>query len=323
MKFYNDVKKHISPSALATWHGSRSSFIKSYFKGEKFEGNTATRAGTKIHGLIEGGFIKAEKVFGNSEQELVSGFRYTGVNVLGKPDDYGISGDVGLFVDYKTGGDNEWNKQELANDLKMKTTAWLVWDKLNRPEGGVIGYIEWFGMKWDDTAKELVPTNEDHAIFHHKYSAQELLAFEDVIGKTIDDVNSAYEKFSQGENLLVSEDLWKEYAELDAKKKQIEASELEPLETRMSEIKQSISDTLEFGGSLNLETPIGTFYFKETKKFEYPDDLEFQTESGNIMTLALGEEVSLAMSAAKKNYELSNEPYDIKRSLQFKAKKIK
>lgn len=327
--FYPNVKAYISPSALATWLNSRSSFIGSYFKGKKFEGNSATEAGTKIHGLIEGGFLKAEKVFGNGEQEIMTPFRFSGVNVLGRPDDYGFydeKKDLAVFVDYKTGKDSEWNKAELAGDIKMRATAWLVWNKLGKPEKGVIGYLEWFGTKWNDETKELVPTNEDHAIFHCKYTADELADFEEVIEKAIKDINTTYDKLMNSDTGFIDEELIKEYAELDAKVKKFKdeyENKAEEFEGRMDEIKETIGGQLEFGGLLNHETPFGTFYFKEAKKFEYPDSLEFQTESGNVMTLAVGEEVSVAMSAAKKNYELTHTPDEIKKTVQFKAKKTK
>lgn len=323
--FYPDVKPHISPSALATWHNNRSSFITSYFKGIHTPETAAMKGGTKIHGLLEGGFLTATKRYGNEEKELVWDLGDTGVKVLGKPDDYGYQDpsvqDLAAFVDHKTGGDSVWTKAELAADLKMRTTAWLVWKQMGKPEKGVIGYIEWFGTKWDGETKEVVPTNEDHAVFHYHYTVAELVAFEEIIAKTVADVNAAYDRFMSGTDTFVDEELCREYAELDAQAKALEEQHITPLKERMDAIKETLTEQLAFGGVQSHETGFGTFYFRDTKKYEYPDDLEFQTEDGALMTLAVGEQVATAMSAAKKHYELSHEPADVRRSLQFRAKR--
>ncbi len=321
--FYPDVKPHISPSALQTWHENRQTFIRSYFKEEHGIETRAMKDGTKMHGLVEGAFITPTHAYGNREHDLKVPFKDTGVLVYGKPDDYGMkeTTDVAAFVDYKFGKDSDWSREVLAADLKMRTTAWLVWQTMGKPTGGVIGYIEWFGMRWNGT--ENVPTNEDHAVFHCHYTAEELTQFELVIGKTIEEVNEAYEHFLNSKDAFVNEELTREYAELDAQVKQIEESQIASIKARMEEIKTTIAEQMEFGDIPSHEAESGTFYWRTNKTYDYPAALEFQTEYGGVMTLAVGEEVIAAVGAAKKHFELSHDPVKVTKSLSYRAKKQK
>lgn len=319
--FYPEIKPHISPSAHQAWHENKSGFINSYFKGIKSPETGAMRTGTKIHGLIEAGFLKAQRRFKNNEVELVKDFRDTGVKVLGKPDSFGLEegDDAGYFLDYKSGREVSWTREDLAKDIKMRTTAWLVWQELGKPEK-VYGYIAWIGTEWNGT--EVVPVEDEYLMIKYCYTFAELTTFEDVIAKSINDINSAYERFLNGTN-LVDEELCKRYADLDEQVKAIEAREIEPLKVQMDEIKEMISEQMQLGDIPSHETPFGTFSWRTTKKYEYPEDLEFQTESAGLMTLALGEEIAMALSATKKNYELGHDPVEEKKSLSFRAKKKK
>lgn len=317
--FYPDVKPHISPSGLSTWHNSKSGFINSYFRGIKNQETGAMKTGTMVHGLIEAGFLKAQRRFEHNEKELSIPFRDTGVLVFGKPDSFGTEKGEAFFLDYKSGKDVSWSREELAKDLKMRTTAWLVWKELGMPEK-VQGYIAWIGTIWNGT--EVVPVEDEYLMVKYTYTKEELIAFEEVIAKTISDVNKAYDLFLMGSN-LVDEELCNKYAELDNQIREIEASQIEPIKVQMEEIKEVIAEQMELGGLPSAETPLGSFSFRTTKKYQYPEDLEFQTEHAGVMSLNLGEEIVMAVSACKKNYELSHDPIEEKKSLSFRAKKKK
>lgn len=319
MNFYPDIKKHISPSALQAWHKSRASFIRSYFKNEPTIETPAMKAGKKIHGLIEAGFLEAKHRFDQREQKLE--FTLTAnedVKVMGIPDSHETEarynttwegGEV-AFVDYKTGKEDKWSEADLGNDLKMKTTAWLVL-QANPNATQVRAIIEWIGTEWNGT--ELVPTNEPRAYYQYVFTRKELLEFTQVIHKTIQEVNDEYPKFLEASSEFINDEDCIEYARLDAEKKAIEE--------KMKPIKERIAEQLSFGGVLSHETDFGTFYFTTKKVYEYPTDLKFQTTSGVVMTLAEGEEVETAMSAVKKNYEVGHDPKTETKSLGFRSKK--
>jgi len=313
--FYPDIKKHISPSALASWHNSRSGFIRSYFKGEKTPETWAMKAGTKIHGLIEAGFLPTIHNFGQAEKTLeFTLITAEGVKVLGKPDSYELSTnkEVISFVDYKTGQENHWTQEDLATDLKMRTTAWLVL-QANSNATSIRAIIEWIGTEWNGV--ELVPTDEEHICLEHTYTRQELFDFTGVILKTINEVNAEYPKFLEASSASISADDCAEYAKLELEKKAVEE--------KMKPIKERIGEQLAFGGVLSHETEFGTFYFTTKKVYEYPSDLKFQLEDGSVMTLTEGEKVELAMSIVKKNYEIENVPISETKAIGFRAKKIK
>lgn len=202
----------------------------------------------------------------------------------------------------------------------MKTTAWLVWKELGEP-AEVIGYIHWFGTEWN--GKEVVPSDNEYALVKCKYTADEMRAFENVIAKTIEDVNKAWEQFNAGKEDFVDKQLAKEYAELDAEVKAKEEEHIAPLKARMNEIKDTLAEQMEFGQAQSFEADFGTFYWRSTKKYEYPSDLKFQLENGEVHDLEYGEQVTTALSAVKKHFEMENDPVDEKKSLQFRAKKKK
>ncbi len=81
--FYPDKKEHMSPSALDSWFNGRGNFIKSYFEGIKSPETAAMTAGKKVHALIEGGMIAAQKVYDVHEQkisiEIKTGYRFMGI----------------------------------------------------------------------------------------------------------------------------------------------------------------------------------------------------------------------------------------------------
>lgn len=279
------------------------------------------KAGTKIHALIEAGFLKAQNRFTHFEETLVHPFKHLGENkvvkLLGVPDSHEIADAKEVrFVDYKTGKENRWTAKELAQDLKMRFTALLVLLE-NRKNGhtpeSVRGYIEWIGTEWN--GKELVPTGETEVLEIY-YSSKELDDFLPIIFSTIEEINQEYENFSNTpkENLVADEDIVA-YAELEAQKKEIEA--------KQAVIKEKVFEVMKFSGQQNVSHELGSFSISTLKKYEYPDDLEFQTESGNIMTLALGEEVLVGLSSAKKNYELNHEPVSITHSIRFNAPRAK
>lgn len=318
--FYPDIKKHISPSAIATWIESPSAFVRSYFKGEKTPDTASMLAGTKIHGLIEAGFLEAHKRYEFNEKQLVTPFRGSDVNVLGTPDSYGMEQDenIAYFVDYKSGRDVSWSREELAKDVKMRMTAWLVWNELGRPEA-THGYIAWIGTKWNGT--EIVPVTDEYMMIKYVYTKEELLGFEEVIAKSIADINALYERFLVATD-TVDQALCNEYAEIEKQIKAIESTK-EPLEARQEEIKEALSEQMAFGLMDTIEGEFGSFFFKKTKKYAYPPTLEFALPNGEVMTVATGEEVESAMKIVKKVYEGSHDPIEEKRSLQFRAKKVK
>ena len=319
--FYPNIKPHISPSALASWHNNKSNFIDSYFKGKETKETASMKAGTKIHGLFEGGFLNAGVQFGKKEKEIKQSFRDTGVLVFGKPDDYGSKdGKVG-FTDIKSGREVSWTREELEEDVKMRATAWLVWKEMGEPET-VTGYILWVGTEWD--VKEIIPTKDENMVIKYVYKADELRQFEDVIAKTITDVNKAYEIFTSMDNALVDEDLCQEYAEIYNKIKAIELSQIAPLKEKLDEIKETLSDQILFSGQEGYKCEFGSFFYRSSKKYEYPQDFEFGVEiGGSVETFKVGnaEEISKSLSVFKKNYEKANEPVEEKKSLQFRAKK--
>lgn len=313
--FYPEVKQHISPSAIQTWYKARSGFIRSYFKNIKTPETFAMRDGKKIHALIEGGFLLAQKWFANREKTLTI-MLDSGVNVLGIPDSYQTEPTDGVleYVDYKTGKEDNWNAEELVADLKMKATAWLVYKtaQLNGHEVKVVkGYIEFFQVKWDAEARENVPVSEGTELYGVSYTAEELEDFTAIIVKTVNDVNTEYQQFLLGTEDFVEAYDKARYAELEEEKIKIEAEQ--------SAIKERIAEQMTFGLQKTLETEFGTFYFTEKKKYEYPPTLKIgYLDMGLVLEDA--EKIASALSASKKNYELEAEPISVTRSLAFRSK---
>jgi len=318
--FYPEVKPHISPSAFATWHRQKPLFVRSYFKGEKTPETSAMKGGTKIHALIEGGFLEAKHRFALHEPELrhtVTIGSGSQVQIFGKPDSTQVAcADICEFVDYKTGRENTWDDEKLSVDLKMKLTAKLVLEN-SRANGYVPrivrGYIEFFYTEWSGT--EVVPIEgKESEVIYFEYTAEELDRFTDVVVKTIEEINVAYEAFLERpkESFVQGDDVI-EYARLDKQRKEIEA--------KQKEIKDRIGEQLSFSGEDSFEHEVGTFYTTIKKTYEYPDSLEFAIEGGAIYTVGQGEQIAAGMSAVKKNYELEHEPKTISKSVGFRPKK--
>ncbi len=309
--FYPDIKPHISPSAFQAWHRQRSSFIKSYFKGEKIPENSAMRAGTKIHALIEGGFLPADNRFENNESEMVVQLS-NGVEMLGIPDSYGKHDGTINFVDYKTGKENKWSAEMLASDLKMLATAWLVWHVTGRLDEGVVGILEWIGTEWN--GEELVPIDEPHASYSYHYTKEALEKAEKSILKTTKEVNEEYKNFGKSTEEHIDRADTEDYAKLEEQKKEIEI--------KQDAIKERILDQMVMGSVKSFKTELGTFSVTVRKSYKYPDKLEAEHD-GKKYTLEGVTKISAAMSAAKKNYELENEPDSTSKSIGFRAKAVK
>lgn len=314
--FYPDVKEHISPSALQSWHNTQSAFRRSYFEGQKTPETFAMRDGKKIHALFEGGFIEAKKRFEVREKEIVI-LLENGVKVLGIPDSRQEKPQNGLleFSDLKTGKEDNWSSEMLPADLKMKTTAWLVYQKALE-EGHEVeevkGYIEFLRVEWDSKQKENVPIEgEETKIYWCSYKAGELENFTGFILKTIEDINAEYEKFLAGTVDLVEDYDVVRYNEIN--------EEIAKLSMEQDAIKERIAEQMTFGLQKTLETEFGTFYFTEKKKYEYPPNLKIgYLDMGLVLEDA--EKIASALSASKKNYELEAEPISVTRSLAYRSK---
>lgn len=322
MQFYNDIKPHLSPSALDAWVNSRSAFVRSYFKGEKSPETASMKAGKQIHALIEAGLIDAKCKYKNNEMVITETIITESevFRVLGIPDSfeseprYNTTWEGGLvfFVDYKTGKENTWHDVKLAGDLKMKTTAWLVWNATGKPTT-VVGAIEYIPTRWNDATREIEPTGEESTIVATMtYPSADLEAFTAYILKVIAEVNEEYPKFLAGSDEFVKEEDVAEYARLNA--------EVAALEVRMDEIKDRIAGQMDFGGVRTAETPVGTFYFSERKTYDYPPTLKINyLDMGLVLDDA--EKIASATKIAKVNFEQDAEPKSVSRSLGFRAKK--
>lgn len=314
MKFYNEVKEHLSPTALDMWVNNRSAFVKSYFEGEKFKGNAATRAGKSVHALIEGGMIDAKHVYDINEATIAIDIKKDR-RFLGIPDSYGSKPDNGRasFVDYKTGKENGW-KEKLPKDIKMKATAWLVWKALDEPKY-VHGWIEYIPTEWNPETKEVEPiADRESEAIPIIYAAQDLREFTHVILKAMDEVNEAYEKWKDSTSDFVNLDDLATYADLDKQKK--------ALEEKMTEVKERIMGQMEFGGKDNLTTDAGTFYVTTRKTYEYPPNLKINYLDYGLV-LEDADAITAAASAAKKHYEVTTTPKSVSKSLGFRAGKEK
>jgi len=312
--FYPDIKPHISPSALDNWVNSRSQFIRSYFAGVKTPETASMKTGKQIHALIEGGLLDAKHKFPNNEQVLE--FFAEKYKVLGIPDSFSTEedGKTAVFVDYKTGKENNWDANKLASDLKMKTTAWLVWNFYGRMLP-VVGHIEYIPTRWNEVTREIELTGGESVVAASiTYTSEELEAFTSVILAIIGEVNEEYPKWLESSADFVNQEDAAEYARLNA--------QVAELEIKMDEIKERIAGQLDFGGARTAETEFGTFYFTERKTYDYPKTLKINYLDYGLM-LEDTEDIATAVKAAKTKFETENEPKSISRSLAFKAKKKK
>ena len=203
-----------------------------------------------------------------------------------------------LFVDYKSGKENNWDDTKLAGDLKMKATAWLVWNKTDKP-GKVVGFIEYIPTQWNALTREIEPTGGESVVAGEiTYTSDELEAFTEVITKTIAEVNLAYTEWLESTDEFVNQDDVAEYAQLD--------QEVKEREVKMGLIKERIGDQMGMGGKETLPTPFGSFYFTARKTYSYPEEIEL---------------ASAEVAAKKKKFETENEPAKVTKSLSFRAKK--
>lgn len=314
MSFYPDVKDGSSPSALAQWFNQRSSFIKSYFVGERGPETKAMQTGTEIHALIEAGIIKAKHVYEHAEKGLSVEIA-PGRVFRGRPDSHeGVNraGSV-AFVDYKSGKANEW-KEKLPTDIKMKATAWLVWKTSGEPEF-VYGFVEYFQTTWDPNQKKVVLVDgvESDSI-GITYRASELREFTQVILKAMDAVNDFYDVWIKSTGEFVNKEDVIRYGEVK--------QQIDDLEMKLGEIGERILIQMEAGGEETHKTPIGTFFVKETKTYEYPATIKINyLDMGLVLEDA--DAIGAATKAAKKNYELINEPKSTSRKMQFRPAKEK
>lgn len=320
--FYHDIKEHMSPSAMSAWLGSRSSFIKSYFKGEKGPETKAMAFGTKVHALIEGGMLKATQVYDNNEKELRFEVEEgSGLYFFGKPDSY--SGrletedySAAEFVDYKSGKNNGW-EEKLPTDVKMLATAWLVWMATGKPDE-VLGYIEFIETVWNPDAHDVeVVEGTDTVVMGRKYSRAELENFTKAILKAMGDVNKFYEKWQQSSGEFVRSSDIEDALRIREK--------IAKLEEELEEVEGLIASQMEFGGEENhaIEGKRGTYYFKTTDAWDYPPELPFLLDGTEAFTLGKAERVASGAKAVKKNYELVTEPATTKRTLAFRAATVK
>lgn len=309
-QFYPSIKGWVSPSAIDAWRNSRSSFVKSYFKGEKTPETASMKAGKTIHALIEARLLNAKCKYLHNEKTLEA--MIGEYKVLGIPDSFEAHEGKSVFVDYKTGKSNSWDAVKLAGDLKMKTTAWLVWSVSGKPEI-VVGHIEYLQTRWNEATREIEPTGEESILVATiTYTTAELEAFSGYILKVIGEVNEEYPKFLEGTDSFLNQDDVAEYARLN--------EEVEALELKMGEVKERIAGQLDFGGVRTAETGVGTFYFTERKSFDYPSTLKVDyLDYGLVLDDA--DKIAAAAKVAKSKFEQTSEPKSVTRSLGFRKKK--
>lgn len=318
IKFYGKegegVKPHISPSALSQWFNQRSAFVRSYFEGEKTPETASMRTGTKVHRMIEMGLIPAKCVYDKGEETLTVELG-DGVKALGVPDSYTseVVNDIASFVDYKTGKENGW-KEKLPTDIKMKMTAWLVWNKTGKPTQ-VTGAIEYIATEWNQTEKMVVPIEgRETEVIAITYNYKELEAFTQVIIKAITEINEFYEKWLKKDASAINQKDIDAYIELKQAK--------DTAEVAMKEIGQRILEQMEFGGIASHKVAGGSFYTITKKAWDYPENLPIEV-AGETVTLQYAEEVSAATKVAMKNYELATEPKTETTSIGFRTAKEK
>lgn len=314
--FYHDKKEHMSPSAMQSWLHSRGSFIKSYFREERGIETKSMAFGTKVHALIEGGMLKATQVYDHNEAtlkfEVLEG---SGLYFLGKPDSYSDRIDDGdtstvEFVDYKSGKTNGWD-EKLPTDIKMLATAWLVWMATGKPDQ-VLGYIEFIETVWSSEEHDVVLVEgKETQVMGRVYTKAELENFTNAILKAMREVNLFYEKWLMASGEFVKEDDIELALEL--------RGQIGKIEENLKEVEERIAIQMQFGGEES--HPVegkGTFYFKTSETWEYPDELAFVLDGTEPFTLGKAERVASGAKAVKKNYELVNEPATSKTTINFR-----
>lgn len=313
MAFYHEIKEHMSPSALAQWINGRGQFTRSYFAQEKGPTTKAMSAGTEIHALIEAGVMKAKYVFKLSEEEVRVQVPGSDFWFMGKPDSYELNGGNAVFVDYKSGKANGWD-EKLPVDIKMRATAWLVWIKTGCPDGGVMGHIEFIQTTWDPNEKKVVAIEgKETEVVSIFYGAPTLEQFTKVVIQEMTNVNDFYEKWKESTGEFVSADDMQLYAKLK--------EHIDDLESKQKEVMERILGQMDFGGVENVKSPLGTFFVRETTKYQYPPDLSFMVDGMIQYTLEEAERIASGAKAAKTNYELATEPVSVTRSVTFRPAK--
>lgn len=306
--FYHDVKEHISPSAMESWIRQRSSFIKSYFEGQKGPETAAMTFGTQVHALIEHGMLNAQKKYDVDEATLKHEAG-DGLYMLGKPDSYHskVLKNTVEFVDYKTGKASEWEKK-LPTDIKMKATAWLVWMETGCP-AAVKAHIEFLQTTWDEDKREMVLLEKDTEITSITYQKADLEEFTGVIIRTMEEINIFYLKWKDRTAEFIDETDCRKLKELRAKRDEID--------TEMSELAGTIESQMEFGGMMSYKLEgVGQFSIRETKTFQVPKTLPFQVGRKKFTLEDFGE-IQTAAKAAEKNYKITNEPVSTKKAMSF------
>ena len=319
MAFYSDVKEHCSPSALDNWLNSKASFIKNYFAGEKGPETKAMTAGTQIHALVEAGVFKAQKVFDRNEHKLLINVNEM-FKFLGVPDSYTSktmedenAGSYAEFVDYKSGKSNGW-VEKLPTDIKMKATAWLVWKDTGCPDM-VFGHIEYIQTMYDPETRTVVPVEgKETEVISITYTREELEAFTKVIEREMSAVNEEYERWKSSTGEFVNQQDVERYVAL--------RNEIEQKEVELEEIGNRIQQQMEFGGEEHHKTSFGTFSMKCTKTYEYPMTLKINYLDMGLM-LDDADQIAAAAKAAKKNFELVNDPVSTTRKVQFRPARTK
>lgn len=308
--FYHDIKEHMSPSSMEQWNRQRSSFVSTYFdKKDKVE-TAAMRGGKQIHRLIEGGMIKVKNHYELNEEPIKVQVPGTDFYFLGIPDSRKKDGTK--FVDYKSGKANNW-KDKLATDIKMKSTAWLIWQEKKEEPKEIKAAVEFIQTTWDEITKEIVPVEEESTdVIEIIYTAKELKEFTKVIIKSMEEVNEFYEKWQNKTDEFISKADIEKYEKLDEKKRK--------LEDMMKDIKERIQGQMEMGGLTSHKTDNGTFSTREYKKYDYPETLPIKVGKKKY-TLKEVEKIESTAKATKKNYELNTDPISSSVTLSYRAKK--
>lgn len=302
----------MSPSALDSWHNSRSNFIKSYFEGIRTPDTPAMIAGKKVHTLIEAGIVPAKKVYDLHEVKIEIKIK-EGYVFLGIPDSRGERMQKGVveFVDYKTGKANAW-KEKLPVDIKMRATAWLVWKATGEPKK-VIGHIEYIPTEWDSVAKEVVPiADAESEIISLTYTAEELQDFTKIIVDSMDEVNEEYDKWLESTGQFINKEDLERYVELRKAK--------DELEVLLKDVGDRLMSQMEFGAKKTHQTPFGTLFITERKTYEYPKGLRINYLDMGL-TIEDAEAITMASKAAQKNYELTADPKTTSKSMGFRPTK--
>jgi len=312
MEFYPDIKDGMSPSSFASWMGSRSAFVNSYFAGGEMIETEAMRTGTQVHRLIEGGMMKAKHDYEHAEDSLSVTLEDKRI-FRGRPDSWESDDKEARFVDYKTGKENKW-KEKLPTDLKMRATAFLVWAQAGKPEI-VRGFIEFIQTQWNDKTRTIEPIeNKESEVESIVYTAKDMKEIGGIILTQMGEVNANYLRWKNKGETLVDMGTVAEYSEI--------AEHIKKLTTQGDELKRIIKDQMEFGCETNLKTDFGTFYITTRETYEYPPNIKFTLDGEKEYTLEESDKIASGAKAARKNYEMSQEPVSQSTGVGFKPNRV-